>query len=263
MRLLLAVLGLAVLIWAGLCALMYLQQRTLIYLPQFTFVPADQTSFELQRGDGIVLRGWHLPADGRAVVIYFGGNAEAVQWLLPHAGQLFPDHDLYLLPYRGYGASDGQPSQQLLFDDAVALYDHIRSRHPQAPIHVVGRSLGSGVGAWLAGQRRVDRLVLVSAFDSLMAVARHHYPWLPVRWLLRERYESAHHLAGHDGPVLASHARADAIIPAARSQALVDTLPRPSRVRVLPGSDHNFDLLEPELAQAIAGFLTAPEERLP
>lgn len=259
MRLLLAITALLLIIWAGLCALMYVQQRSLIYLPRFTTVAADQTGFHLQRDGGVVLRGWHLPADGRRVLIYFGGNAEAIQWLLPHARQLFPGHDLYLLPYRGYGASDGTPSQQHLFDDAVALYDHVRSRHPQARIHVVGRSLGSGVAAWLAGQRRVERLVLISPFDSLVAVARHHYPWLPVRWLLTERYESAVHLAGHAGPVLLLHAGHDRIIPPARTRALAAALPRPPQVQEVPGNDHNFDLTRPEPAQAIARFLSAQE----
>ena len=259
MRLLLSAVLLLALGYAGLCALMYLQQRSLIYLPQYTRVTAAQTDFELTAEDGTVLRGWHLRAGGDDVVIYFGGNAEAIQWLLPEADRLFPGHDLYLLAYRGYGASEGRPSQQRLFDDALALYDHIRRQRPQARIHVVGRSLGSGVAAWLAGHRQVERLVLVSAFDSLVAVASDHYPWLPVRWLMTERYQSAKHLEGHAGPILVIHAGADSIIPAQRTLALVDSLPRPPRLLVLTGNDHNFDLSRPDVAQAIAGFLSEPE----
>lgn len=256
MRALLAVAGLLLLLWAGACLLMYVQQRHLIYLPQFTTVPAAQTGYRLEREDGTVLRGWHLPAGGRQVAIYLGGNAEAIQWLLPHAGRLFPGHDLYLLPYRGYGASDGRPSQQALLGDVLALFDDVRRRHPEASIHVIGRSLGSAVAAWLASQRPVDRLVLVSPFDSLVAVAAHHYPWLPVRWLLRERYDAARYLAGYTGPVLVIHAARDTIIPAARTHALASALPRLPRVLTLAGSDHNFDLAGPEPGRAIAGFLS-------
>lgn len=213
--------------YAGLCLLVFMQQRDLIYLAEPTRVAARDTDFALPREDGVVLRGWLAAAGQPDALLYFGGNAEEVGRLRDRVGVLFPGHAVHLLAYRGYGASDGRPTEADLGADAVALYDHVRASRPQARIRVVGRSLGSGVAAFLASRRPVDRLVLVTPFDSMAALAGHHYPWLPVGLLLRERYPSQHHLANHDGATLVVRAGRDRVVPPARTDALVAALPSP------------------------------------
>ena len=101
----------------------------------------------------------------------------------------FPDRSLFLVNYRGYGGSSGQPSEAALFADALAIFDHVRREHSE--IAVMGRSLGSGVAVLVASERPVEQLVLVTAFDSLVNVAREYLRWLPVGRLLRDRYDSA------------------------------------------------------------------------
>ncbi|MBX3725500.1 MAG: alpha/beta hydrolase [Xanthomonadales bacterium] len=243
-------------IYGLLCLLLFLQQSSLIYMPQYTRARVSETDFELPRADGVILRGWLVAPDQPDVLLYFGGNAEQIGHLRADALALFPGHAVFLVAYRGYGASDGRPDEASLGADAIALYDHVRTRRPQARIAVVGRSLGSGVAAFLAGQRDVDRLVLVTPFDSMTEVAAHHYPWLPVRWLLRERYESARHLAGHSGPVLVVRAGRDSIVPAARTDALAAALPVPPRILDLPDADHNVDLRNPAILASLRAFLT-------
>lgn len=241
--------------YALICAFMYAQQRSLVYLPQYTQVPVAQTDFALQRGD-VILRGWLVNPGRERALLYFGGNAESVQVLREPMAQWFPGYSVYLLAYRGYGASDGEPTQSLLIDDAVALFDHLRGEDAQRPVAAIGRSLGSGVAAGLASQRSLDRLVLVTPFDSLVEVAARHYPWLPVHWLMRERYPSVDYLAGYERPLLLIRARRDEVIPTASTDRLLAALPRSTQVLDLPTDGHNFDLFGAATAAVIADFLT-------
>ena len=134
------------------------------------------------------------------------------------------------MPYRGYGGSDGEPDRDAMLADALALYDEVAKRHPGQPVAVVGRSLGSGVAAWVASRRPVAKLVLVTPFDSLGKVAKVHYPWLPVDLLLRERYDSADWLRGRREPTLVLRASDDRAVPAANTDALLAALPPTTQV---------------------------------
>lgn len=252
---LMSMLALPVLLYAGLCALMYFTQRGMVYFPQFTQVPASETDFALARDD-VVLRGWSANPGRRDVVLYFGGNAESVQGMRGDLADWFPGHSSYLLAYRGYGASDGRPQEDLLLADALALFDHVRARHPEGDIGVIGRSLGSGVASYVAAQRDVHRLVLITPFDSLVGVGQIHYPWLPVRWLATERYESDRHLADYQGPVLILRAGRDAVVPAASTDRLIAGLPRPPQVVDSPGATHDSVLSDPDEGLEIVAFVT-------
>lgn len=251
---LLAGAGLLILVYAALVALLQARQRDLIYFPGATQVQADTTNFSLDR-QGVTLRGWRVNPGQPRVLIYFGGNAERVEQAAAELAAHFPDHTLYLLAYRGYGASDGKPTEADLFGDALALYDHIRARQPQAEISVIGRSLGSGVAAYLASRRPIRRLVLVTPFDSLAKVAQAHYPMFPVRWLLRDRYESARYLSGYAGEVLVLRAGGDRVVLPANTDRLLAALPRHARVVDFPQADHNDIAQDPGYAKALAAFL--------
>jgi pimeloyl-ACP methyl ester carboxylesterase len=244
--------GLA-LAWLALALVLWLAQRWLIYLPQATVVAAADTDFALDRG-GVVLRGWRLNPRAGDALIYFGGNAERIELAGPVLAQALPGHAIHLLAYRGYGASDGRPAEAALVEDAVALYDEVRRRQPEARIAVLGRSLGSGVASALAARRPVDALVLVTPFDSLVAVAAQLLPVLPVRWLLRERYDSVQALRDYPGPVLVIRAGRDRVIPAARTDALVATLPRAQTVELVAAGHNDIDL-DPAYLAAITAFL--------
>lgn len=250
---LLAVVVLAVACYAGICAYLYANQRTMMYLPQYTRVAASETGFSLAR-DGATLRGWVVNPGKSRVILYFGGNAEAVQGNRANFAQWFPDSTVYLLAYRGYGASDGTPQEALLFADALALYDHVHTAEPAKPISVLGRSLGTGVASYLASRRSVARLALVTPFDSMVEVAQARYPWLPVRALVKDRYDSAHHLAQFNNPLLIVRAGRDQVIGGARTQALIDALPQPPRVRELADAGHDSVQDFPAYAQALQDF---------
>jgi len=245
------------LVYATLSAWVYFRQRDFIYFPQFTRADLPPANLELAV-DGAVLRGWVVNPGNEDAVIYFGGNAEAVQAMRADLAQWFPGRSSYLVPYRGYGASDGVPGERALTADALALYDLVRSRHPDGAITVIGRSLGSGVASYLAAHRPVARLVLVTPFDSMARLAQTHYSFLPVRWLLRDRYDSARHLRDYRGPVLIVRAGNDRIVPAARTGKLVEALPVRPQVVELAGTDHNTLSYVPGYRQAIVDFVNRP-----
>lgn len=250
---LLSVLFLLLACYAGICAYLYSRQRTMLYFPQFTRVAAAETDFSLAR-DGATLRGWTLNPGQPTAILYFGGNAESVQRNRDNFARWFPDSTVYLLAYRGYGASDGAPEERLLFDDALALYDHVRATQPDMPISVIGRSLGTGVASYVASQREVARLALVTPFDSMADVAQAHYPWLPVRMLAKDRYTSDRYLAQYRGPLLIVRAGRDQVIGWARTQGLIDALPTPPQVLELPEAGHDSVQEFPAYAQALTRF---------
>ncbi len=251
---LLVVIVLLLVAYSGVCTLLYFKQRSLIYYPGFTQVSAHETDFSLPRGD-VILRGWQINPGRPSAILYFGGNAEGLDSSRDDFRKLFPDSTVYLLAYRGYGASEGKPSEAALFADALVLYDHARAEHPSGSIALIGRSLGSGVASYVAAQRPVHKLVLVTPFDSLADVAQSHYPMFPVRWLMRDRYESTRYLPRYTGPLLILRAGRDEVIPPRNTDRLLSSLARKPRVIEFPQAGHNDISADPEYARALHDFL--------
>jgi pimeloyl-ACP methyl ester carboxylesterase len=245
-RQMLSLLGTLVLAYGLLCVLMFGLQRSLLYIPVGGAAPAGAERIDLPAGD-VTLRIWARPLAGADALIYFGGNAEDVAQNFAPFAHVLPRHALYLVNYRGYGGSGGSPTEAALFADALAAYDHVAARH--ARVAVVGRSLGSGVAVYLAHERPVSRLVLVTPYDSIENVARGHYPFLPVRWLLKDKFDSASRIKGVRAPTLVVIAERDEVIRRARTDALLTKFPAGQvRVEVVAGATHNNLDYEPLLA---------------
>jgi pimeloyl-ACP methyl ester carboxylesterase len=240
-------------LYAGLCLLMFLTQRSQIYYPVREAAAAPVAAAMLVDVGEARLKVWTVAGPGRAALLYFGGNAEDVGASIGRFAERLPDHSLYFVNYRGYGGSSGEPSERALVADAIALYDHLRTRY--AEIHVLGRSLGSGVAVQLASERDVDRLALVTPFDSLVNVARVHVPWLPVGLLMRDRFDSASRAPAVASATLIVVAESDEIVPRGRSDALVRAFRERPRVVVLEGARHNGIDLDPRYLDEVGAFL--------
>ncbi len=249
-----AILALAVLLYAGACVALYVAQRSLIYYPQPRGLGA-QALERFQRGDALLQLTVRTHA-GPGAVLYFGGNAEDVSASLDPLVAAFPDREIVLLHYRGYGGSGGQPSEEAFADDAAALFDRVHAAHPD--VVVVGRSLGSGVAVRLASTRPVARLVLVTPYDSLMEIAQSRFRAFPVSLLLKDRYESWRYAPKVTAPVLIVAAAHDEVVPAASTARLGTRFaPGQARVVVLAGAGHNTVSDDPAYPRALAG---APEQ---
>jgi pimeloyl-ACP methyl ester carboxylesterase len=230
----------------GVPALAWFAQERLIFFPQPLAgnapLPSRTEALVLTASDGTRLAGFFVPAEKRPtpVVLYFGGNAEEISWTL--ADRRWPDAwSVAGLNYRGYGTSEGRPSERALVGDALALFDAIVTRADvdRDRVVVVGRSLGTGVAVAVAAERPVAGVVLISPYDSLVAVGRAHYPWLPVDWLLRHRFDAQRAAMRTRAPLLAIVGSADNVIPPARSHALYDEWPGPKGWIEVANAGHN------------------------
>jgi len=228
--------------------------RRLVYPRRGTRTSAAGTTLHL-RVDGVDLRGWAVNPGRARALVYFGGNGESVHDLRQVLEERFPDHTGYLLAYRGYGASGGRPSERALRDDALALVDHVAGRHPDHPVDVIGRSLGSGVATQVAVRRPVGRLVLVTPFDSLVATAGDLFPRLPMHRLVHDRWDSASAAPALAAPVLVLRAGRDDLVRPPRTDRLLEVLPGSTRVVDFPDADHASLVDDPAYWTAIEEFL--------
>ncbi len=244
---------LLLLIYGAAAAYLYLFQRSYIYFPAMTRPAAVDTNLELVRG-GVTLRGWRLQPGHDEALIYFGGNAERIEYNIPEFEALVPRHTIYMLAYRGYGDSEGSPTEEALVGDALALYDRVAGDHDR--VAVMGRSLGSAVAVAVAARRPVRRLVLITPFDSLARVGARAFPLFPVGLLLKDRYAAVKAAPAVTADTLIIHADRDEIIPPASVRRLVEAFP-PERLEVVEVSatGHNDIAAHPAYRAALAAFL--------
>ncbi|OON64653.1 hypothetical protein B0920_06605 [Massilia sp. KIM] len=229
--------GGALLLYALACLALFLLQRSLIYFPPRA-AALDAPASTILHVPGAALKVSERPAPGRPALIYLGGNAEDVSTSLPELDAAFPGHALYLLHYRGFPGSTGEPSEAALVADALALFDRVAAGHPE--VLVLGRSLGSGVAVQVAARRPVARLILVTPFDSLAALAAKQFPWVPTGWLLRDRYDSGAHAARVKAPTLIIAAAEDEIVPLASSRLLLSRFPAGvASMEIVADAGHN------------------------
>lgn len=234
-RVITSLLAIGALAYLGICALLFVTQRSMLYFPR----PRDPSVPVLHSdGAGVQLNVSIRAHEGDDALIYFGGNAEDVSATVGELAAAFPAHAVYAMHYRGFGGSGGTPSEDALHADAAALFALVATRHRR--ITVIGRSLGSGIAVRLAANHPVARLVLITPYDSMVTVARAHYGWLPVAWLLRDRYESIRHAPEVTAPTLLLVAGNDEIIPRASCERLFAAFrPGVARMEVVAGADHN------------------------
>ncbi|NKJ23125.1 alpha/beta hydrolase [Dyella sp. SG609] len=227
---------LAGLLYIAFAAALYFNQRGMIYHPEFSWRVAHAPDLVLVN-QGVTLRGWVVNPGKPRALLYFGGNGERVEDAREELARWFPERTVYLLPYRGYAASEGEPTEQALVADALAWFDRVAKDH--VSVAVLGRSLGSGVAVQLAARRPVERLALVTPFDSLVRVAQGFYPWFPVDWLARDRFDSWRYAPQVRCPVLIVRAGEDQLMPAERTAALAASFATPPLLQVVPEAGHN------------------------
>lgn len=236
-----------------LAAFLYVYQRRLIYFPTPAdpdFV-ADEITID---NNGTRLHGWVLNSGRPRALIYFGGNSELITHRRGFFEDVFADYSVYLFNYRGYGHSQGSPSEAALFSDALLIYDRLRPQHES--ISAYGRSLGSGVAVYLAAERSLEKLILLTPYDSVAEVARRLYPWFPVRLLLRDRFDSAARAADIDAPVLITSAEFDHEIKLPHTLALKRRFANARLTyRMIAGAAHNNIVDFPEYRETVKEFI--------
>jgi fermentation-respiration switch protein FrsA (DUF1100 family) len=217
----------------------------------------DFEDADITADDGTALHGWYLPdANPRAVVLFLHGNAGNIAGRAPflaHVQSL--GVSVLALDYRGYGRSEGSPTESGVIADARAARAWLTKKAGVDLSQIVlwGESLGCGVAIELAGDG-ARALILENAFTSLPDVAAYHYPWIPVRWLMRNRLAAIDKIKNFHGPLLQSHGDSDRVIPFRIGRELFDAAGEPKEFLTIRGGDHN-DPRTPEFWQAVDRFL--------
>jgi uncharacterized protein len=244
-------------------------ERYFIYFPERGQIatPADVgLEFEdvrFRTADGVGLHGWLVPGQGDLALLWFHGNAGNVSHRVELLRELHEELGItaFIVEYRGYGTSEGRPSEQGLYLDAEAALDALSERTglPADRIVLLGQSLGAAVSVELATRRQPAGLILESAFTSVREMARHHYPWLPAAGLVRTRFDSLSKLGEITAPVLVVHGDRDEIAPLRMGEALYAAAPEPKRLQVIRGAGHNdLDIVgRNEYFGALRDFLAA------
>jgi uncharacterized protein len=232
----------------GLLVWVYFNQRSLLYFPDRTPVaPADAglTDMEIVHfgtADGLLLAAWYKAAPpGKATIVYFHGNAGN---LLNHSWVARPlieaGYGVLLVEYRGYGGNPGAPTEQGLIADGRAALAFLKAHGIEERDTVLfGASLGTGVAAALAAETSPKALILQSPYPSIAALGQAHYWYLPVKWLAKDRFDSAASIGKSRAPLLVVYAGNDKVVPARFSLALFELAPPPKTLERVDGAGHN------------------------
>jgi fermentation-respiration switch protein FrsA (DUF1100 family) len=232
--------------YAALVGLMYFAQRGLMYFPDRQRVApaaaglpqAAEETLTTTDGERVIV--WHVPPrEGRPVVLYFQGNGGGLPLRVARFAALARDGiGLVALNYRGYGGSSGSPNEEGLIADAHAAYEFAAARYEPKRIVPWGESLGSGVAVALAAEKPVAKIVLEAPFTSAADVGARAYPFLPVRWLMKDQFRSDERIARVGVPVLILHGERDGVVPIALGERLFELVPGPKRFVRYPQAGH-------------------------
>lgn len=242
-----------VLLYFMVGGLLYLLQDKLLYTPS----DAKEHEFneKIIESDGLKLKVIVLNEGKSKAILYFGGNSESILALAKKRAEEFADYTVYLVNYRGFGGNEGKPSKDALYADALIAYDTFSKAHQE--IFLMGRSLGSGVASYVASQREVQKLVLITPFDSLVNVAQAKYPMYPISWILKDQYDNVANLSkAKQTEVLVVMADEDKVIPNEHTLALVESLEKNrTKLEVVKGFAHNNLHKSEGYYERIRGFL--------
>lgn len=251
--------GLVVFGYLTICLLFFIFQRSFLYFPQAaSYVNEITTTFDNQ---GQKLTGWVINAGQKHLLLYYGGNASAIENNIDFFKEAAPQHTVYLIPYRGYGNNKGTPTEDALYLDALHIYEALKNNYES--VTLMGRSLGSGIATFVAANREINQLILVTPYDSIENVAKNHYPFLPVSLLTKDKYLSAERAVNITAKTMILIAEKDQIIVRERSEALASQFDSNLLTKVIiSGADHNDISTHADYISNVQEFLTIDASEL-
>jgi fermentation-respiration switch protein FrsA (DUF1100 family) len=231
----------------GVVVLFFVQRTFIFPIPQTTRTAPEAAGFPeaeehiLTTADGEKVIAWHVPAKpGHAVVIYFPGNGDFLAGRVGRLRAITSDGTgLVALSYRGYAGSSGKPSEQGLLHDAAAAYAFTTARYSADRIAVWGFSLGSGVAVALAADHPVGKLILEAPYTSIVDIAATVFRFVPVRWLVRDKFRSDERIVRVTAPLLIMHGARDSVIPLGFGERLFALAREPKQFVRFPEGGHD------------------------
>lgn len=267
-RLSLRIARIVALVYCGILLVLLLLENTLLYpAPKFPdgdwsadFLPHEDVDFK--SADGTQLHGWYIEHENpRAILLYCHGNGDCVGYLGPYLKQLRDRHQvsIFAFDYRGYGKSGGSPIESGILADGHAAQTWLAERTGKSPADIVlmGRSLGGCVAVDLAAKNGARGLILQNTTTTIPDAAANLYWFLPVQWLMKNRYDSLSKIVHYHGPVLMSHGTADTLVPYTLGQRLFTAVPTThKRFFTIKDGGHN-DPEPPSYETALDEFLAS------
>ena len=244
-------------------AIYYVEQRKYLFHTSTVHISPqvldlkNVVEMQLATPDGERLIAWYAsPSSGKPTVFYLHGNAGA---LVDRAYRVRryrqQGYGLFMLAYRGFSGSTGQPTESNIVADAVMAYDTLAGfTPPDSKIVIYGESLGTGVAVQVAAKRRPDGVVLESPFSSAADVAAHLYPYLPVHWLLKDRFDSISYIREVKAPLLVLHGERDSLVPSRLGRRLFAAAPGPKMAYFIEDATH-YTLYENGAFEKVKTFL--------
>lgn len=235
-QMLLKIFYLALFCYLLIAILLYVFQRQFLYFPTTTYEHSFERMSLSSQGEALEIIVLNKGND--EALIYFGGNAEAVVANGQEFSSNFSDVTTYLVNYRGYGGSSGKPTEVGNYADALTIYDKVKESHTD--ISVAGRSLGSGVATYLAANRRIENVILITPYDSILSLAKKQYSIFPIKFLLKDHYDSMSRVKDIKSKVLVITAESDQVIPMSHTQNLIKEFQNDQvSLKVIKGAGHN------------------------
>jgi uncharacterized protein len=239
--------------WA-IGAFLYIKQREFIYMPTPAIAhPYDVRTF---KHDGQILNTTVLNPGKPEAILYFGGNAENVDYNAESFSQLFPNHTVYLVKYRGYGGSSGTPTETGIYADALFIAKTLEKDH--ANLSVIGRSLGSAVATCVATELELRKLVLITPFDSIQSLAQSRFPMYPMGVLLKDKHDSVSRVDKVLALTLVMAAEHDEIVGMRHTKRLLRAFQIPVLVEVIEHVGHNNMSHNPRFFSVLGEFMNTP-----
>ena len=235
--------------YIGFGLTLFVLQRKFLYFPQPPS-PVGNVAEVSFNTDGEQLRGWVVNEGRPKALMYYGGNAENIENNIAFFEAVLPTYSVYLIPYRGYGNSTGHPTEEHLYHDALYIFDQVKVNHEQ--LSLMGRSLGSGVATYVAVNRQIDKLILVTPFDSVVNIAKSVYWMFPVSLLIKDKFQSIDRVKNITAKTYIFIAENDRVIPRARTEQLIAQFTEQLRETFLiTDADHNDISQYPEYIAGI------------
>lgn len=247
-----------ILVYAGAVLWMWVRQESFLFLcNQRDPLPEFERDRWDQQINGVTLQGWFLDKGADKTLIYYGGNAEDLTGLCEVFFQSLENVNILLVNYRGYGQSEGKPGEKELVADAIAILDRFceEKQVSASSIYLMGRSIGTGISTQVAAARpEVAGVILVTPYESIAAIARFQYPWLPIERLLRHPFRSIDYASKNLMPALVLLAEFDEVIPVESGRRLGEAWGGPKEIITLP-TGHNDIYEDPTYFESINRFI--------
>ncbi len=265
LKIIIPIIAVVIIAYILLCIFMYFMQERLLFFPPKPYPPHYETltqntalkNLQIETQDGNRLDGWQqIDPSKKYTILYFWWNGEETSYFVEK--HHYRDVNIISFNYRWYGRSTGKASEKVLLSDAIMIYDTLIQKYKIQPknIIIMWRSLGTGVATYLASQKLVKEVILVTPYDSVESVAEEWYPFIPVSWLLVNKFDSRSYGAIRSNRLLCIYGGKDTIIPNHHTENLLKGWKGNIEKIFIPEATHEDILDRAELIEGIDQFIS-------